>query len=224
MTDIPLKGKVLRGRLYYVGSPYPLLNLLRKSMVYLLLERNMLYCLRDRLITRQVDAKVETTPDLIIPDEPDLDATIPAHYLHHQMKRLQVYEVGPSRRIEKLWRRAEAALVQISELCREEGTPLVLHLIPAEIQVDGHARSRVLEALGHSAESYDFDYPQRRLREFASRNGIRVFDSLPLMRKEHDPAEPLYIQFDTHWNTRGNHVAGKALADSISVWMNDSKN
>ncbi len=221
VTDIPLTGKVLRGRLYYEGSPYPVLNFLRKSMVYLLLERNLLYRLRDRLINRQVDAKVPTTSELIIPDMRDEEALLPDHYLHHQMKRLRVYESPPDPRVEKLWERAEAALEHFDDLCRSAGLPWALHLIPAEIQVDEKVRARVLEALGQEATGFDFDYPQNRLRDFAEKHEIRIVDALPLMRSKHNPDDPLYIQFDTHWNTRGNRLAGEALADSISFWMKD---
>lgn len=219
VTDIPLKGKVLRGRLYYVGSPYPALNLLRKSMVCLLVERNLLYRLRDRLVERHVDAKVETTRELVIPASRDSEAVLPSHYLHHQLKRLSVYEADPDARMEKLWKRAEAAIERFDSLCRGADLPWALHLIPAEIQVDRLVRHRVLEALGRNSAAYDFDYPQKRLRAFAAARGIRVIDPMPAMREAHDPADPLYIQFDTHWNMRGNRLAGEAIADSILLWM-----
>ncbi len=219
VTDIPLKGKVLRGRLYYVGSPYPALNLLRKSMVYTLVERNLLYRLRDRLVERHVDARVETTRELIIPDSRDSKAALPSHYLHHQLKRLPVYEADSDSRMEKLWGRAEKAIERFDSLCRGANLPWALHLIPSEIQVDRQVRQRVLEALGRDAADYDFDHPQKRLRAFAESRGIRVVDPMAKMRQAHSPADPLYIQFDTHWNARGNRIAGEILADSLLSWI-----
>ena len=109
----------------------------------------------------------------------------------------------------------EDYLAEFDTLCREAGIPWVLHIIPSEIQVDAAVRTTTLDRLGLAMDDYDFDLPQRRLREFAERHDIICWDPLPDLRTLHRPEARLYVPNDTHWGTRGNMLAGVLLARFI---------
>ncbi len=105
--------------------------------------------------------------------------------------------------------------MEFDELCSEADVPWVLHIIPSEVQVDQDVRGQVVERLGLSHDLYDFDAPQRRLHAMAEAHGFVVHDPLPALRVLNDRSGRLYIPNDTHWNVRGNRVAGEMLADVV---------
>ena len=93
------------------------------------------------------------------------------------------------------------------------GAKLLVVLIPDEYQVNDELfailRSRVM-----APEAYDRFYPQRRLEPFCRRRGIEVLDLLPPLRRA-NRQRPVYRLRDTHWNERGNRIAGEAIADQL---------
>jgi hypothetical protein len=64
-------------------------------------------------------------------------------------------------------------------------------------------------------ERLERDLPQRVLAEWLSEQGIPYLDLLPILRAVPplpDGRRHLYHLRDTHFNARGNDVAGRALA------------
>ena len=61
----------------------------------------------------------------------------------------------------------------------------------------------------------DRDQPQERIRTWLGARGVPSLDLLPILRAQPalaDGSRHLYHLRDTHWNARGNRVAGVALA------------
>ena len=77
--------------------------------------------------------------------------------------------------------------------------------------MDPEVRAELLQRLGRSPDAYDFDAPQLRLKDFASRHSVPVCDLLPVLREAHRPEARLYLPNDTHWSVRGNEIAGEAV-------------
>jgi hypothetical protein len=95
-------------------------------------------------------------------------------------------------------------------------TPLAFLLIPDEFQVDDALWNEVERALGDAPHVRTL--PQKVVRAELERRGLRFADLLPELRA----CEPLadgrahvYHARDTHFNSRGNAVAGHALAELI---------
>lgn len=97
--------------------------------------------------------------------------------------------------------------------------PLFLMLIPDEFQVE----DRLWEELRDGSEiELERDRAFAALRAWAEEEGkargVDVLDLLPILRAA-DPLEDgdrhLYHRQDTHWNARGNEVAGRALAEFL---------
>jgi hypothetical protein len=115
----------------------------------------------------------------------------------------------------RLWRMAEEYVLEFDRVCRENGIRCAIHVIPAEIQVDPDIAAQVFDGLGLDPADYDLDLPQRRITDFCERHGIAVLDPLEYLRQSHRPDARLYIPNDTHWNARGNRLAGELLASFI---------
>ncbi len=217
----PVRGELFRGRLYYVGSPDPVLNVLRKSRAFVLGEMILLSRIKAAMLGRryhQAYEMIDAQPrggEAAGASRGGEPYAINKMYIHIQSKRLRLYKREIAGRIEKLWRETEAHLVDFDRLCREAEVPWILHIIPTEIQVDTATRGRVMAMLDLDEDEYDFDLPQNRLREFAGKHGITVLDPLPQLRSLHRDDDRLYFPNDTHWNTRGNALAGRILADFL---------
>lgn len=105
-----------------------------------------------------------------------------------------------------------ATLTELRRRCG--GTPLQVLLIPDEFQVeDGNWRDALAER-GDPAD-YERDLPQRLIGAWLHEEGIPFLDLLPILRGVPPLADGdrhLYLLRDTHFNARGNEVAGRALA------------
>jgi len=90
--------------------------------------------------------------------------------------------------------------------------PFAVVLIPDEFQVEDALWD---ELLARSADTLDRDKPQRLLVAALAERGVPVLDLLPALRAEPpeaDGSRHLYHLHDTHFNARGNRVAGEAMA------------
>lgn len=208
VTGIPVRSRVIRGNVYPRTSPLPIRNLLRKSDLFVMFEslvlRNMMQRLRGEEIGTALD--LETAGPVPVSDL----------YLNIVPHSLPVFEREPGRATNALWTEAENYLKGIDEACQAAKIPWLLVLIPDEMQVDPSVRSQVVAALGLSADHYDFDAPQKRLQSVAGKWGVPVLDLLPVMRASHRSDARLYVPNDTHWNERGNLIAGQAVAEAVS--------
>lgn len=91
--------------------------------------------------------------------------------------------------------------------------PVACLLIPDEFQVEDRLWGEVRKDRGLA--DADRDLPQRRLAEWCSSRRMPYLDLLPALRAVppvQDGVRHVYHRRDTHWNARGNRVAGEALA------------
>jgi len=106
----------------------------------------------------------------------------------------------------------ENALLEMKAECGD--VPFAVMLIPDEFQVEDPLWATVVEALPQANELQRFQ-PQEHLAAFAAANGIGWLDLTPPLRAVEPDAEGvrrLYHLRDTHFNARGNRVAGEQLA------------
>jgi hypothetical protein len=93
--------------------------------------------------------------------------------------------------------------------------PLAFVLIPDEFQVEDDLWQEVESG---SDEPLDRDLAQRTIVEWLESRGTPVLDLLPILRAVEpleDGRRHLYHLRDTHFNARGNEVAGRALAGFV---------
>lgn len=106
-----------------------------------------------------------------------------------------------------------AAFAWLARLHRQAGDKLLLALIPDEYQVNDELFDELMRRV-EDPTAYDRFQPQRRLAGFCREQGIEVLDLLEPLARANAEA-PVYRLRDTHWNARGNRVAGEALAAQL---------
>jgi hypothetical protein len=108
-----------------------------------------------------------------------------------------------------------AALGEIEKAAGD--IPLAFLIIPDEYQVNDELWQAVVAKHDVPLQR---DLPQRKIREWAREGDRDVMDLLPLLLAQEpldDGKLHLYHLRDTHFNARGNEVAGRALAQLIEA-------
>ena len=97
-------------------------------------------------------------------------------------------------------------------------TPVVVLLIPTEAQVEDVLWAEVVARAG----ALDRDAPQQRVMELLSSRGFTALNLAPVLRGVaplEDGRRHVYHRHDTHWNARGNRVAGDLLAVELRALL-----
>ncbi len=240
VTGIPIPGAVFQGNLHFTGSRRPLLDLLRKSRLFVLAEQiylsrvtNAARGLRARL--RIGDEDEDDRPPRLPPDDPIVPRGAPyfpgvwgepdapdnrtpanAEFLSLQVRNLPLYRTTPDAEVEGWWAQAEAQLRDFDAACREIGADWLLIVAPAEIQVDPTVQAEVLAHAPLPTEAYDFEAPSRRLAEFAEGNGWAWLDPLGALQAAQDSSGiRQYIPNNGHWNVPGNAVMAGQVETAV---------
>jgi len=111
-------------------------------------------------------------------------------------------------------------LRRMRDECAAEGVAFGVLLIPDEFQVEERVWRLVVQGL--PGEHLDRELPQRMLTGFCAEQSIACLDLLPPFRGVPllpDGDRHLYHRDDSHWNRRGNEVAGRALAGFVRTLL-----
>jgi hypothetical protein len=114
--------------------------------------------------------------------------------------------------LEQAWKLHLDNLRHLKQTAVRNSRKLLLVIIPTKEQV--------YEYLRPSAKGVDWEYPNRRLREFFQEEQILFLDLLPELRRyanaqpksELDPQEDLYWPHDGHFNVKGNRLAALLIS------------
>lgn len=90
---------------------------------------------------------------------------------------------------------------------------LMVVLIPDEFQVNDELWRTITGDRG-----YERDRPQKIITAFCVEKGISLLDLLPALRSAEKQGRSYRLQ-DTHWNARGNRVAGERISEAIVGWL-----
>lgn len=114
-----------------------------------------------------------------------------------------------------VYERFFAALQKIEEAAGD--VPLAFLIIPDEYQVNDQLWQVVVE---RNELPLQRDLPQVKIREWAQAGNRDIVDLLPLLLAEEplpDGQRHLYHLRDSHFNARGNAIAGRALAKLVEA-------
>lgn len=120
---------------------------------------------------------------------------------------------------EEGWRVTEALIVRARDYAASHGAGFVVATVPYAIQVhpDPAARRALEEKLGVQ----DLFYPDRRIAEFAARNGIAAVTLAPQMQRLAEKSRAYLHGFPNsgmgrgHWNADGHRVAADLIAEHL---------
>jgi lysophospholipase L1-like esterase len=104
--------------------------------------------------------------------------------------------------------KVENLLAATADLARARGVPIVFLIIPTREQI--HPERYGFESHPFMVDC-DLEKPQRVVGRILEDRGLSAFDLLPAVREASEEAS-LYYDLDQHWNSRGQRVAGEAIA------------
>ena len=93
------------------------------------------------------------------------------------------------------------------------GDKVIFVLIPDEFQVNDALFKQLIETKS-SPEYYQRDYPQKKITDYFRKNNIDYIDLLPVLRMHEEEGRTYHLQ-NTHWNARGNRIAGMEIASYV---------
>jgi lysophospholipase L1-like esterase len=116
------------------------------------------------------------------------------------------------------WERTQSTLLEMRDLLRAHGIPLLLILLPDHVQIDRELQREYLDTFGQHAEAYDFLQPQRLLREWCRENGIETMDLLDDFASEDNPRS-LYFVNDFHFTAKGHALTNAKLLPILQAQL-----
>ena len=120
----------------------------------------------------------------------------------------------PDPQIEEAYRVSRDILFQFADAAKQGGFPVLVVLIPDELQVYPERFVQRVRAEGLDPSKYDFDLPDRRWSDLAREAGLPVLDLLPVFRSR-TQGPHLYMSLDGHLTVLGNRIAGEAIRDAV---------
>ncbi len=137
-----------------------------------------------------------------------------AAFLAVERKRLKICLREQDSHLAASYSGAAELIDRMRQASERQGQELLVILAPDQYQVEADLRSELLSRFGLDPGRYDFDQPQRILGESFRAHGVEVLDLLPVFRRR-SAEVPLHLPRNTHWNARGNELAG----ESIAAWF-----
>jgi lysophospholipase L1-like esterase len=136
-------------------------------------------------------------------------------YLQELDERTDIYLLRPPEEIQRQWERTDRTLTEFRDTLRAQGIRMLLVLLPDHVQVDQKLREEFLAARREDSNSFDFDRPQRLLREWGERHDVQTIDLLPRFRDSASVA-PLFYETDLHMTTAGHRLVAEGIWPLLS--------
>lgn len=122
--------------------------------------------------------------------------------------------VQPGTHVEKGYAVSSELLGEMVRYLQSRRIPMLVVLIPAELQVYGDRFERLVRTMGLEPSEFDLDLPDIRWTALARSFSVPVLDLLPQLRS-HVSGPPLYMSLDGHFNPLGNRLTGEAIGEAL---------
>lgn len=122
----------------------------------------------------------------------------------------------PDRIDEQLWRDCLHHVGGIIEDARQRGIPILVLLLPDELQVNEQMMLDAWRVRGWPDQERQVDYANQRLAAFLKEKQVPYLDLLPILLPLGSEA---YAPRDTHWNALGNRVVAEAAAQWMELYL-----
>ena len=99
------------------------------------------------------------------------------------------------------------------------GERMMILIIPDEYQVDDTFFASLTEGKPDPSQ-YDQFFPQQEIHRYCDERGIPCVDPLDALRAA-NLQDRVYHLRNTHWNSRGNSIAGELLGDALRERLQD---
>jgi hypothetical protein len=135
-------------------------------------------------------------------------------FLRIERARLYFFEKKQMDEFNKAWKRNSIVLSKIINWCNERKIPLVVVIIPDQLQIEQKLRQTLLKKFNIPEDAIDLYFPNRQLINFLKEKNVHYLDLTKPMQ-EAGKSKTLYLLRDTHWNFAGNAMAGNLISDYL---------
>lgn len=137
----------------------------------------------------------------------------PEQYLAMEKERARIYRTKEDV-LDAVFPDVQQHVARMKQICDARGLDLMVVLIPDEMQVDPALQAQVVGSFAGHPSDFDFELPNRRLREDLDRRGVAYLDLLaPFAAAGRE--RRLYRPRDSHWNIAGNRLAADLIRDAL---------
>jgi hypothetical protein len=129
---------------------------------------------------------------------------------------IQLFHVPELGHLRPAWSAFTWTLQTLNKAVAAAGARLVVAYIPGRMEVSPRTWELTEARYGMDPKEYDATAIANRVRYITGRVGIPSIDLTEPLARANGILEPTYFQTDSHWNARGQDVAGQALADFLA--------
>jgi hypothetical protein len=133
--------------------------------------------------------------------------------MNDEIRLFHVPELGHQR---PAWSAFTWTLQTLNKAVTAGGGRLVVAYIPGRMEVSPRTWELTEARYGLSPSEYDPKAIANRVRYITGRIGIPSLDLTEPLARASGLLKPTYFQTDSHWNARGQEIAGKAVADDLA--------
>tara|TARA_Y100000310_G_scaffold268022_2_gene280431 strand:+ start:2881 stop:4011 length:1131 start_codon:yes stop_codon:yes gene_type:complete len=126
---------------------------------------------------------------------------------------LQSMQNPPDDFMETAWVATEAEFERAQAIAESHNVRVVFLDIPSNFQIEDGLREQALGTYGVPVEEYEFDFPEKKLREILrGKDNIIFIDTVQDFRQS---TEKTYYNKDPHWTVAGHELAAQILEEEI---------
>ena len=133
--------------------------------------------------------------------------------INDEINLFHVPELGHLR---PAWSTFTWTLQSLNKAVTAAGGRLVVAYIPGRMEVSPRTWELTEARYGLDPSAYDPKAVANRVRYITGRVGIPSLDLTEPLARADRALKPTYFQTDSHWNARGQEVAGQALSDFLA--------
>ncbi len=130
---------------------------------------------------------------------------------------LQAYQRRYDPAMTEAWQITEHLFRALQRETQSINSRLIIGFIPEKEAIYPEAWEAFKKSYEVTDEAYDPLRLQRLLQGFCQQHNVPFFDPTPALKSasQENASQPLYYEFDSHWNAAGMKVVGEALANFI---------
>jgi hypothetical protein len=129
---------------------------------------------------------------------------------------IELFKVPPPDHIERGFELTERLLERMQVVADGVGAPVALVVLPLVYQLSDNAFANFVQTSTVPSNEMSIGLPQETIQAAAERLGMPMIDLLPAFRRWTETrSEPLYIEWDGHWNEEGHRLATQVVSEAL---------
>lgn len=116
--------------------------------------------------------------------------------------------------VEEAWQITGRLLAELKNRVESSGSKFMVFYIPSSLEIDAGIYQATMRRYGFNEEQWDPRQIPRRLSSLCAAEGIILVDPTAEFQQS---GKLLYYAHDGHWNSQGNALAARLLADALTA-------